>query len=471
MKRKEWGRGLGAWVKRNGSRLRSKALRWDVQRLLSFGYVSQYPQRQLVVGYIAYTVIGLLLLMLPFSVNRPIPVIDQLFTAVSALSTTGLSTVDVAGDYTFWGQLVILLLIQAGGLGYMTFSSYVMFGLTHHLGRSKSRLFNSQFSFPGALKSGALVRNIIHFAFGFEVAGILLLYPYFLFHDVADPLWSAVFHSISAFCTAGFSIWTDNLVRFQTDYYVNIVILLLSYMGAMGFIVMTDLWYKVTRRHHRITFTSKVIIGITFLLSLWSTLHLYFREPSLAVFAPGDRLMISLFQSVSAMTTVGFNTVEIGLMAPLSLLILTLAMYIGASPSGTGGGLKSTTLSAIYAYTKNKLGLHKDISLFGNIIPSYRVETAVTACLFYTFLFFAGIYFIVLFEAGRTGFLKIVFEVSSALATAGLSSGILPVLTAGSKVVLILLMFIGRVGVVTIGNVLLVRSAARRSVHVDDLVV
>lgn len=169
----------------------------------------------------------------------------------------------------------------------------------------------------------------------------------------------------------------------------------------------------------------------------------------------GDRLLASIFQSVSAMTTVGYNTVDVGQMVPISLLILTITMYIGASPSGTGGGLKSTTLSALYAYTKNTLGLHKDISLRGNIIPSYRVTSALTTTIFYTFILFVGIYLIGIFEPNDTDFLKISFEAVSALATAGLSSGILTEICTESKIVLILLMYIGRVGVITFGNVIL----------------
>ena len=181
--------------------------------------------------------------------------------------------------------------------------------------------------------------------------------------------------------------------------------------------------------------------------------------------------MISLFQSMSAMTTVGYNTVDTGNICPITLLVLSVAMYISASPSGTGGGLKSTTLSAIYAYTKNKLGLRKDVSLMKNKIPSYRIETAITTFIFYTFILFLGIYLIALFELGNVDFLSIVFEASSALATAGLSSGILPTITTNSKIVLILLMFIGRLGVITFGNVLLIRTVKRHNVKKMDLIV
>lgn len=428
------------------------------EKLMCFGVKANMPQRQIMAVYAGYSLLGTLLLLIPFASRGEVSFIDHLFTVVSAISTTGLSTVDVATQYTFFGQFVILGLIQLGGLGYMTLSSYIMLRLTGKFGTEKAKLFQTQFSFPDTLDSESMLRSIVKYTFWFELIGFLLLCPYFLLIGVEQPVWSALFHSISAFCTAGFSIYTDNLMQFQTDVYVNIVILLLSVAGAMGFIMMTDISKKLTHKNHKISFTSKVIIYITGVLALWGTLHLFFCEDSFQSMSVGDRWLASVFQSISAMTTVGYNTVDVSHMVPISLLILTVTMYIGASPSGTGGGLKSTTLSALYAYTKNTLGLRKNISLCSNIIPHYRITSALTTTIFYSFILFIGIYLIGLFEPNDADFLKISFEAASALATAGLSSGILMDITVESKVVLIMLMYIGRVGVITFGNVLLYRK-------------
>ena len=445
--------------------------RLNIETLFSLGYKSEYPQRQLLMGYSVYSILGALILSLPFCCRDGISIVDNLFSAVSALSTTGLSTVDVSSDYTFWGQLVILLLIQLGGLGYMTFSSYVMFHLTRHLGTNEARMFHTQFSFPDKMQSDNMLGNIVNFALAFEILGVLLLYPYFLLHDVDNPLWSAVFHSVSAFCTAGFSIFSDNLMQFQTCWYVNIVIAILSYMGAMGFIMMTDVLRKLRRHNYRISFTTKVIAVITTGLTCWSTIHLFFFEPTLQGMPTADRLLASWFHSMSAITTVGFNTIDTSTVCAVTMIILSFSMYIGASPSGTGGGLKSTTLSALYAYTKNKLGLRKDISLAGNKVPTYRVDAALTTAVFYTLILAVGIYLLTLFEGDRQNFLDLVFEATSALATAGLSSGILSSIGIGSKLVLIVLMFIGRVGVITLGNVMLVRAYTESAKRKSDLVV
>lgn len=430
-------------------------IRIDLSRILCMGFKVNMPQRQILMVYLTYTLIGTVLLAMPFSTVTEVPVIDNLFNAVSAISTTGLTSVNIATEYTFWGQLVILCLIQIGGFGYMTISAYIMLHITHVLGDKKAKLFSTQFAYPNSIQSETMVRSIVNFTFGFELLGIALLFPYFYLTGVEQPLWSAIYHTVSAFCTAGFSIYSDNLVRFQTDIYVNIVLMFLCFAGAMGFIVMTDLYRKLRQRSHKITFTSKVIFAITGALALWGTLHLFFFEPSLQRLGVTDRLVVSLFQAMSAMTTVGYNTIEVSEIVPVSLMVLTVCMYIGASPSGTGGGLKSTTLSALYAYTKNKLGLHKDISLCGNIIPAYRIETALTTFVFYTFILFVGVYLMTLFEPNDADFLKLFFEAASALATAGLSCGVVNASTLGSKIVLIVLMYIGRVGVITLGNALL----------------
>lgn len=439
-------------------KIRHAMMKVSLEQCLTFGVKSTMPQQQIMAVYAGYSLLGTLLLLLPFASNGDISFVDQLFTVVSAFSTTGLSTVDIAAQYTFFGQFVILVLIQMGGLGYMTLSSYIMLRLTGRFGTEKAKLFQVQFAYPDTLDSESMLRSIVKYTFTFEILGFILLYPYFHFTGVQQPLWSALFHSVSAFCTAGFSIYTDNLMQFQSDVYVNVVILLLSIAGAMGFIMMTDVSKKLTHKDHKISFTTKVIITITGGLALWGTLHLFFFEDSFQSMPVGDRWLVSIFQSISAMTTVGYNTVDVSHMVPISLLILTITMYIGASPSGTGGGLKSTTLSALYAYTKNTLGLRKDISLRGNIIPSYRVTSALTTVIFYTFILFMGIYLIGIFEPNDADFLKISFEAASALATAGLSSGILSDMCVGSKIVLILLMYIGRVGVITFGNALLIRK-------------
>lgn len=447
-------------------------LRCDVERFLTFGYIARTPQRQLTAGYLCYALLGALLLSLPFCRAGDVPLLDNLFTSVSAVSTTGLSTVDVAQSYTFAGQLVILILIQLGGIGYMTLSTFVIYRVTHHFLGMHGKTFRTQFALPAEVRPEKLVAGIVRYTLFFEAAGAAVLYLLMRADGAPQPAWSAVFHSVSAFCTAGFSIYSDNLVRFAGNAPVNFTIMILSYAGAMGFIVLSDLWQKALRWRYRITFTTKVILSITLAVTVWGTVHLFFFEPSLAPLEGGDRLLASLFQTMSAMTTVGYNTVDIARMAPVSLLVLSGVMYVGASPSGTGGGLKSTTLSAVFAYVKCRLGLREEVTLWGRKIPSYRVYDALTIFVFYTVILFGGTYLLVLAESKSADFLDLMFEAASALGTVGLSSGVSYHLTDAGKIILILLMYTGRVGVLTIGTALLVRLGnEKKTLRRDDLAV
>lgn len=459
-------------IKRSIQIFKRKILRIDIERILTLGYVSNIPQRQLTVGYLSYIIAGTALLLLPFMTNSHASLLDHLFTATSAVSTTGLSTVDVSQVYTFWGQLVILLMIQLGGLGYMTISSFAMLRMTKHFTQIKSGIINAEFTRPANISMKNLVNGIISFTLIFEVLGAIALYPMMKTVGATSPMWSAVFHSVSSFCTAGFSIYSDNLMQFSTHWGINLVIMILSYAGAMGFIVMIDVWKKITEKDYQVSFTTQIILGITLLISMWGTVQLYFFDSSLQQFEAADRFLVALFQTMSALTTVGYNSIDITSLYPLSLLTLVVVMYLGASPSGTGGGLKSTTTSAVYAYVKSKLSEERDVYLFGRRIPTYRVDTALTTFIFYTTILFIGSYMLCTTE--KQDYLHLLFEAASALGTVGLSSGVSAELSSIGKMIIISLMFVGRVGVLTIGNAMLIRmtsASKKKLIKEDDLVV
>jgi trk system potassium uptake protein TrkH len=261
-------------------------------------------------------------------------------------------------------------------------------------------------------------------------------------------------------------------MQFDTNIGVNMVIMVLSYAGAMGFIVMIDLWKKFTVKKYEISFSTKIIFFITLILSVWGTAQMYFWEPELASYSPFNRFLISLFQTMSALTTVGYNTVNIGNMLPITLMTTTLIMYFGASPSGTGGGLKSTTTSAVFAFVKSKLSLQRDVFLFNRRIPTYRVDNALTTFILYSFVLITGSYILTATEKG-TDYIQLIFEAASALGTVGLSTGITFDLSSAGKIVLIVLMYFGRVGVLTIGFAMLMRmkKKTKEIFKEDDLVV
>jgi len=198
------------------------------------------PVHALALGYLSYIGIGFVLLLFPFSNKISIPFIDQLFTAVSAVSTTGLVTVDPGTSYTWFGQFVILILFQLGGLGYMTASSFVILAINKRLSGDRVSVLKSAFSLPKTIGINHLVRDLFIFTFVVELVGAVFLYFAFSKHNVENPLWSAVFHSVSAFCTAGFSLYSSSFETFKADTTINLILALLSIAGGIGFIVITD---------------------------------------------------------------------------------------------------------------------------------------------------------------------------------------------------------------------------------------
>ena len=434
-------------------------IKLDFEKILTLGYESNVPQRNLLMGYLSYIIFGLVLISLPFSQKVPISFIDNLFNITSAVSTSGLVTTNIHNSYTFFGQFIILLFIQLGGIGYMTLSSFIMYNLTHHFMRIKNGVMRATFSIPVEFNMQSLVKSIVWFSLFFEVIGAIILFVLFKQAGVSHSFWNAIFISISAFCTAGFSLFDNSLMAFDTNYGVNIVVALLCYVGAMGFIVLIDFKNKLKDKVYRITFTSKIIVTITLLLTIIGTVQLYFFEPSLNNYSPKDKFLVSFFQSVSAMSTGGFNSVDIGHFGLASVMTISVLMFIGASPSGTGGGIKTTTLSAVFAFVTCKLGNKRDVMMGSHRLPTYRVDSALTNIIFYGFILFLGTYILTFTE--NFSLSQIIVETTSALGTVGLSTGITPDFSVSGKVILCILMYIGRVGVLSFGTVMLTRMSKK----------
>lgn len=432
---------------------------FPINRMI-FSNRSGNPERRILLGYLTYMIIGFLLLMLPVSRKADSGWLDNLFTAVSAVSTTGLATLDIPVTYTIFGQCVILLLIQIGGIGYMTMSSYIFFRISHHAGGGDRLLIDSSFSRPQGMSLQDLVSNIIHFTVIFELLGFLSFF--FALHHEGVPIagWNALFLSISSFCTAGFSPFSDSLCGFDDNIAINLTVAVLSYAGAMGFIVITDLLYKFRKRDYTLTFTTRVIMIVTAIMTVGGTLILFFSPTMSTVAGRGNRMLMSFFQTMSAMTTVGFNTVNLDALKVGPILVFSLIMFIGASPSGTGGGVKSTSVSAVWGFIISKLGLRRKITFMGREIPHYRVETALTSVIVYGIMIFLGC--IVLSYCEPFPLSQILFEASSAIGTVGLSTGITPQLSATGKIAIIVLMYVGRIGVITFGTALVGRLKAKK---------
>ena len=412
------------------------------------------PARLVLLGYASYIVLGWAALCLPWSVHAGVPAtwLDHLFTATSAVSTTGLATVGTATTYTGFGEFVVLLLIQFGGLGYMTISSCLLLAVSGRLEPWRERVGAASLALPADFNVKQFLKLTVGYTLAIEAAGAYFLYPSFRDAGAEAPVWQAVFHSVSAFCTAGFGLYGDSFESFRTDTFLNGTIIALSYRGAVGFIVVHDVWLSLAGRKLRVTFTTKVILAATAAVSVVGTVLLALDEPLLQAMPAGERWLAAWFQVMTASTTVGFNTVPIGALSTSSLFLLVVVMIIGASPAGTGGGLKTTTFTALWAVGMSVLRKRERPTFIGREIPVARIRMAVAQALFYGLTLGAGIYALALVQPDGN-LADQMFECASALGTVGLSRGITGVLNEAGKLVVVALMFAGRVGPLGLGTV------------------
>ncbi len=432
--------------------------------------LSNKPTRLVLFGYASYVLVTWILLCLPISwQSNSISPLDNLFVATSAISTTGLVTVNTPDAYSFFGELVIACAFQIGGLGYMTLGSFVILARDKTLPSTRQEIGETVFSLPDDFNFKTFIRHTIIFTVLIEIAGFIGLYVGFSQENVSNSLWAAIFHSISAFCTAGFSIFPNSLVDFRGNFLINIVITALSLFGAIGFIVVSDIWMRITHPRRSITLTSKIILYATFSSIVAGWLFLFFADSSIAALPLSERLLSSGFQSMTAMTTVGFNSHPIDALTRASVLVVIILMVIGASPSGTGGGLKTTSISAAFGVVWSSLRGRRDVTFWGRRIPMNRLIGAFSALVFYLSMFLVGSLLLLLLQGQN--FEDVTFEAASALGTVGLSRGITGDLVPLGKLVVIGLMFIGRVGPITFALALFSQTKQRVRFPEEDIAI
>lgn len=427
------------------------------------------PMQQFVGGFGLYALVGTMLLCLPFAQTGSGAIVDHAFNAVSAVSTTGLTTISVADSYTRFGQVVLLLLFQVGGIGFMTLASIVLLARGRALPNEHVEVLKVGFAVPHYFVMQHFIVQVVVFTAACETLGALVLWWRFAEAGIDAPLWSAIFHSVSAFATAGFSLHNDSLERFSSDWMVNLTIGSLSYLGAIGYIVVQDVWYSLKHREAMVTFTSKVILVMTAAVFVAGTAILFLGEPSIRALPVGDRLLASAFQTMTASSTAGFNTIPIGGMSAAGLVVVMLAMLIGASPAGTGGGIKTTSVSAIVGNLVSVLRRRDRVIWLGREIPLVRVLFAFAASSLYLIGLCVGVLVLCLSESQE--FLPIVFEAASAIGTVGLSMGITGELSTPGKLAVMALMFAGRCGPITIGLALLRAEERPPEAWGDDLAI
>lgn len=402
------------------------------------------PHQNVAQTVLVYTLLGWILLSLPFMARSGVTLLDNLFTAAAAVSTAGLQTVNFADSYTLLGKIIVLILIQIGGVGYMTFSSFVFlsFSQKHRLHKRHEEVLSAEVKLPNSLKLSDFLWSALVFTAIAESIGAAFLFNFFRHHDysILNAAWYSIFHSVSAFCTAGYTLWNNSLADFADSKTINIAISLLSLAGAMGFIVVTDVVNFVRRKTKEISFTTKIILLTTGALLAFGTFTLFVTTPSLS-------LTEAFFQTLSASTTAGFNTVDMHMLSSCSFLLIIVIMCIGGSPSGTAGGVKTTAFASVLAIVYSHLRLNPRVEFFAHRFPIQRLYTATSTVLLYSVFWFISIFLLTWTE--HLPFLNLVFESAAALSTAGFDTGTTPQLTFLGKLIIIVTMLIGRIGVVT----------------------
>jgi trk system potassium uptake protein len=429
--------------------------------------------RTICLGFLAVIIFGTICLMMPFSTssgtwNDPIV---ALFTSTSAVCVTGLSVVDPGTYFSFWGQFFIALLAQIGGLGYMTTTTFLIMLIGKRFDLRQKIAIQQALDRPGMNGSSQILRSIIATTLIFEITGVFLLLPAFVpQYGWNQGLWLAVFHSINSWNNAGFSLFKDNLIGYQSSPLVVFTVTGLIIFGGIGYQVILEafVWLRerltsrklgINQRNEKRLFSLdfKVATSTTLILLVLGTiafLTVEFRSlGTLANLSFGDKLLSAWFQSVTSRTA-GFNTIDISKMTNAGLFITIALMFIGACPGGTGGGIKTTTIRVLTSCTQSILQGKEEVLLYQRKIALPLILKAVGVFIASIATVIVSTILIALTDPGLN-FIQILFEVVSAFGTVGLSTGITGSVTIAAKLILILTMYIGRVGILLLMSAIL----------------
>ncbi|MEW6522600.1 MAG: TrkH family potassium uptake protein [Bacillota bacterium] len=422
------------------------------------------PAQILVVSFLAIIGLGTLLLLLPWATapGRQTSLVEALFTATSAVCVTGLVVVDTSTHWSRFGQVVIMMLIQAGGLGIMTTGTIFALLTGRRIGLRERLVIRESFGKDGFSGIVRLLQAIVLTTFLLEGLGAIYLANRFA-QDM--PTWQAwyygVFHSVSAFCNAGFDLFGDSLVRYVSDPAVNFGFMTLIILGGLGFPVLVDVYRRVRRYDTRLSLHARLVLVSTAVLLAAGTLAVLVFEhanpATLGSLGMRGRILSSLFHSVTPRTA-GFNTLPTGQLLPITLLVTMALMFVGASPGGTGGGIKTTTFVTLLMGVKTPIAGRQEIEVFQKRIGKEILEKSLAIA----FLGMALVTFTTGFLLVSEGFefLPVLFESISAFGTVGLSMGITPGLTSAGRLMIIVTMFAGRVGPLTVFMAIATRNRA-----------
>jgi trk system potassium uptake protein TrkH len=409
------------------------------------------------ISFLLVIAVGTLLLTLPISSRTGrLGVIDAMFTATSATCVTGLVVRDTWSQFSLFGQVIILMLIQVGGLGLVTLTSFFALAARRRMGFRDLRLLGESVSADGLSKATEVLKIVIKLAAAFEAVGIVLLLFAFVPQFGAEGVWVSVFTAISAFCNAGFDLFGrfgaySSLVPYVNNYYVQAVIMFMIMAGGLGFMVWVEL--AEYRKKRRLSLHAKVVLQFSVIFWVGGAVLLALLEWSNprtmgGLSVPG-KIMAALFQSVSTRTA-GMNTIDLAACSPISKLLMSVLQFIGAAPGSTGGGVKVTTFAVLILTIRSVAQGRDDCVIGGHHIESKTVYRALTIIVIGAVAAFGSAVVVYYNTAETVSVIDCIFESCSAFGTVGLSVGVTGQLNTGAKLLYMACMFMGRVGPVSL---------------------
>ena len=436
--------------------LRSRYEAFDfVEKKAEVKKKSGNPILMIVSGYLALVCLGALLLSLPFSQREPVGVLDAFFTAMSAVCVTGLSTIDISASFTTFGNWVLVVLMQAGGLGIMTISTVIILLAGMHPGFNHQSALLANYTQEGNVDAGRILKAVLPFTFVLEAIGAVIYFTQFSDMELYDRLFCSLFQAVSSFCNVGFTLFPDSLVRFQLNPLMNITTCVLALAGGFGFLAITEIRYLFDfkkRAIRKVSLHTHIATGFTLIIVFVSIAFFMFSEWSntFAGLNFGEKLESSAFMAFTSRTA-GLNNINTSALSVGSLFFFVIIMLIGANPGSCGGGIKTTTTAVIFLLGFNRLLGRNKTQILGRTIPETTVDKAVR--IFVVAIVVVVVATLVLLETEAAGnsieqvsFLKVFFEVASAYSTCGLSMGLTPDLSIAGRIVICTVMFVGRMG-------------------------
>jgi trk system potassium uptake protein TrkH len=437
------------------------------------------PERIFILSFAGVILAGTIFLYLPFSSTKGLSFVDALFTAASAVCVTGLAAIDIGQDLSFTGQVITIILFQVGGLGIITFSAF-LFGM---MGRGISfkgrEIVQSTLLHTPRRDFFVILKSVLIATFIIESIGILLLFSRFSQDfPIGTAFFHAVYNAISAFNNCGYSLFSDNLIRYQGDIIVNLTVMGLIVTGGIGFVVIHEVFYRLKGSEKKLSLHTKLVLIATGILILGGALCFYFFERNHVIqnMPLQTQILASLFQSVTPRTA-GFNTVDIGQLTNATVLMTIVLMFIGASPGSTGGGIKTTSATLLTLLIWSKWKGSEEVNIWNRTIPKDLITRTISIIFAAAFSVFLITSFLLLAEAenlqplqSRHFFVEYLFETTSAFGTVGLSMGVTPKLNDLQKLAIILIMFAGRVGPLTLAFSLARRSGKKGITYAEESV-